>query len=145
MKDILFVVDERRMGGVSILLEDMLNKFDYSKFNIDVLVLHNNGTRLNNLPKNVNIIYGTKYFDAVDLTIGEVLRSKNLSLIFKKVRLVVEMKTGLIKNRIIKERSYGRLQYIKYDQELYKKAKVVLVDKNYNKKVIEDNYDYIEI
>ena len=104
MKDILFVVDERRMGGVSILLEDMLNKFDYSKFNIDVLVLHNNGTRLNNLPKNVNIIYGTKYFDAVDLTIGEVLRSKNLSLIFKKVRLVVEMQTGLIKKRIIKER-----------------------------------------
>lgn len=104
MKDILFVVDERRMGGVSILLEDMLNRFDYSKFNIDILVLHNNGTRLNNLPRNVNIIYGTKYFDAVDLTIGEVLKSKNLSLIFKKVRLVMEMKTGLIKNRIIKER-----------------------------------------
>lgn len=116
MKDILFVVDERRMGGVSILLEDMLNKFDYSKFNIDVLVLHNNGTRLNNLPKNVNIIYGTKYFDSVDLTIGEVLRSKNLSLIFKKVRLVLEMKTGLIKKRIIKERK--KILKKKYDTEV---------------------------
>lgn len=104
MKNILFVVDERRMGGVSILLEDILNKFDYSKYNVDVLVLHNNGTRLNNLPKNVNIIYGTKFFRALDYTIGEVLKSKNLSLIFSKVRLVMEMKTGLIKNRIIKER-----------------------------------------
>lgn len=92
------------MGGVSILLEDMLNRFDYSRFNIDVLVLHNNGTRLNNLPKNVNIIYGTKFFRALDYTIGEVLKSKNLSLIFSKVRLVMEMKTGLIKNRIVKER-----------------------------------------
>lgn len=104
MKSILFVVDERRMGGVSILLEDILNKFDYSKYNVDILVLHNNGTRLNNLPKGVNIISGTKYFEAIDLTIGEVLRSKNISLIFSKVRLVMEMKTGFIKSRIIRER-----------------------------------------
>ena len=116
VKNILFVVDERRMGGVSILLEDILNKFDYSKYNVDILVLHNSGTRLNNLPKNVNIIYGTRYFDAVDLTIGEVLRSKNLSLIFKKVRLVMEMKTGLIKKRIIKERK--KIIKKEYDVEI---------------------------
>lgn len=116
MKNILFVVDERRMGGVSILLEDILNRLDYSKLNVDVLVLHNNGTRLNNLPKSVNVIYGTKYFSAVDYTIGEVLKSKNISLIFNKIRLVLSMKTGLIKYRIKKERRKILKKY--YDTEI---------------------------
>lgn len=104
------------MGGVSILLEDLLNKFDYNKFNIDVLILHDNGTRLNNLPNKVNIIYGTKFFETVDYTIGEVIKSKNLSLIYSKIRLVLLMKTGLIRNRIVKERK--KILKKEYDVEV---------------------------
>ena len=104
MKKILFVVDERRMGGVSILLEDFMEMLNLTNKKIDILVLHNNGDRLNNLPKGVKVIYGTSYFEVVDLTLTEVLKSKKLRLIFKKIRLVLEMKTGLIKFRIKKER-----------------------------------------
>ena len=113
-KDLLIVVDERRMGGVSILLEDMLNLGIFSDYNTDILILHNNGSRLENV--NANVIYGTKFFNTIDLTIKEVLKTKKLSLVFSKVRLVFEMKTGLIKKRIVRERK--KILNKRYDIEI---------------------------
>lgn len=104
MRNILFVVDEKKMGGVSVLLSDILNKINLKNKNVDIMVLHNTGNYLDNLPKNVNIIYGTSFFDTVDLTLKEVIKSKKISLIYKKLRLIFLMKTGLIKKRIVKER-----------------------------------------
>ena len=105
MKNILFVVDERQMGGVSVLLEDILKKINLQKYKIDIMVLHNNGDYLTNLPKNVNMIYGTSFFEVVDLSIKEVLKTKNIIKILKKVYLVFLMKTHLIKFKIKKERN----------------------------------------
>ncbi len=115
-KNVLFVVDEKRMGGVSVLLEDILNNIDVSKYDIDIAVLHNNGDYLNNLPENVNIIYGTSFFNAVDLTIKEVIKSKNIRLIYSKLRLIFLMKTKLIGKRLIKERK--KMFNKKYDVEI---------------------------
>lgn len=115
-KSLLIVVDEKKMGGVSILLEDMIKLGVFNNFDTDILVLHNNGTRLKNISDSVNVIYGTSYFDGVDLTIKEALKSKNIKLIFSKVRLVFEMKTGLIKSRIKKERK--RILNKQYDIEI---------------------------
>jgi len=103
-KNILFVVDERQLGGVSILLNDILHNINIKKYNIDVAILHNNGDHLNNLPKTVNIIYGTPFFKAIDLTTKEALKSKSITTIFSKIRIVFMMKTGLITKKIIKER-----------------------------------------
>lgn len=113
-KSLLIVVDERKMGGVSILLEDMLNLGVFSDYDTDILVLHNNGSRLNNVK--ANVIYGTKFFNTVDLTIKEVLKTKKINLIFSKVRLVFEMKTGLIKKRIVLERK--KILNKRYDIEI---------------------------
>lgn len=104
MKNLLIVVDEKQMGGVSILLEDMINLGVFKNFNTDILVLHNNGDRFKNIEDKVNIIYGTKYFKTVDLPIKEVLKTKKINLIFSKIRLVFGMKTGLIKWAIKRER-----------------------------------------
>jgi len=103
-KDVLFVVDEKKMGGVSVLLSDILNKINIDKYNIDVLVLHNNGDSLNNLPKGVRIIYGTKFFSGVDLTIKEALKSGSISKLSSKVKLVLAMKNKTIGKKIIRER-----------------------------------------
>ena len=84
-KSLLIVVDERKMGGVSILLEDMINLGVFSDYDTDILVLHNNGSRLNNVK--ANVIYGTKFFNTIDLTIKEVLKTKKMNLIFSKVIL----------------------------------------------------------
>lgn len=104
VKKILIVVDERKMGGVSILLEDMMSMIDRKNLKFDILCLHNNGNRLENLPDDVNLIYGTSYFETIDLTLKEVLKTKNISLILKKIRLILSMKTGIIKYRIRRER-----------------------------------------
>lgn len=104
MRNILFVVDEKKMGGVSVLLEDILKQINLRKYKIDIMVLHNNGDYLNDLPKEVNIIYGTHFFDVVDLSIKEVLNSKSILKLLKKMYLVFLMKTSLIKFKIKKER-----------------------------------------
>ena len=116
MKKILFVVDENKTGGVSILLEDMLKTINLKNKRIDVLVLHDSGDRLKKLPKEVNVIYGSKYFDVIDLTIGEVIKTKNIMKLIKKIILVFDMKTGLIKKKIKRERK--KILKGKYDIEI---------------------------
>lgn len=115
-KNILFVVDERRMGGVSILFEDIMSLLDITNYNIDLLVLHNNGDGLKNLPKEVNMIFGTPYFEAIDYTIKDVIKKKNLKLLLKKIRVVLDMKTGRIEGVIKKERK--KILKKQYDTEI---------------------------
>ena len=115
-KNILFVVDEKRMGGVSVLLSSILNNINIKNYQVDVLVLHNNGDMLNDLPKKVKIIYGTKYFESIDYTLKEVLRSLNVRKIIHKIQVVIDMKTGLIKKKIIKERK--KILKNEYDVEI---------------------------
>ena len=116
LKKVLFVVDERQMGGVSILLEDILNKINISKYKISVLVLHNNGDYLNNLPNDVNVIYGNSFFDTVDLTIKDTLKTKNIKKIYSKVKLICLMKSGLIGKAIVRQRKKFLTE--KYDVEI---------------------------
>lgn len=104
MKKILIVVDDQKIGGVSVLLNDILNKIERKNKQIDIMVLHNNGDYFDSLANDINIIYGTEFFDTVDLCLSEVLKTKNIKLILKKLKLILLMKTGLIKNKIIKER-----------------------------------------
>lgn len=116
MKKVLFVNDERQMGGTSIVLENILNYIDLSSTKVDLLILHNNGNRLKNIPKEVNIIYGGSFFNTVDLSLEQVIKSKNLNLIFNKLRLTLYMKTGLIKQSIINQRK--KILEDKYDIEI---------------------------
>lgn len=115
LKRTLIVNDERMMGGVSILIEDILNNIN-KDIKVDLLILHNNGTRLEKLPSNVNIIYGTKFFRTIDLPIKEVLKTKNIGLIFNKVMLVFLMKTHLISYKIKIERN--KILKYSYEQEI---------------------------
>ena len=103
-RNILFVVDEKQMGGVSVLLSDILKKINLKKYAVDIMVLHNNGEYLDDLPKEVNIIYGTKFFNTVDYSLKEVLKSRNIRNIFNKLYTIFLMKTMLIGNKIKKER-----------------------------------------
>lgn len=52
-KELLFVVDEREMGGVSVVLNDLVHLLNPSKYDIDILVLHDKGHMLEDLPDNV--------------------------------------------------------------------------------------------
>lgn len=142
-KNILFVVDERRMGGVSVLFEDIMNLLDITSYNIDLLILHNNGNSLQNLPNSIKIIYGTPYFEAIDYTIKEVIKEKKIGLLLKKIKVVFDMKTGLIKNSIIRERK--KILKKQYDIEIAFKdgfTALFTVFGNSKKKIHWIHYEY---
>lgn len=115
-RNILFVVDEKRMGGVSVLFETIISLMDISNYNIDLLVLHNNGEMFKNLPSSINIIYGSSYFEAIDYTMKEITKKKSIKLLLKKIKVVLDMKTGHIENVIKKERK--KILTKKYDVEI---------------------------
>lgn len=116
MKNILFVVDERKMGGVSIVLEDILNNIDLTNKKIDLLVLHNNGDRFEELKKQIKIIYGTDFFNVIDIPMNELKQDKKYLSILKKVYISLLIKTNLIKYKIKKERK--RILNKRYDAEI---------------------------
>ena len=100
MKKILFVNDEMTMGGVARILNTLLKMIDRNEYEVDLLVLHKRGELLEEIPEGIRVLSGTSFFEAVDIPLSQC-RGKTL---FAKLRLLFYMKTGLIKNRIVKER-----------------------------------------
>ena len=115
-KNILFVMDGLVMGGVSKVLSNLLSKIDYSNYEIDLLVLHYHGDMKNLIPKDVNIIKGTKTFDVVDSSFKQLIKNKMYLKALKKIYFSFLIKTGLIKYKIIKERK--KTLFRKYDNEI---------------------------
>lgn len=116
MKKVLFVVDEKKLGGVSIFLEDMFKMMDRNNLKIDLLVLHNNGECFNHLDKDIRIVYGTSFFDVIDYPVKLLIKNKQYFKAIKKVYISFLMKSELIKNKIIKERK--KILDSKYDIEI---------------------------
>ena len=115
-KNILFVVDNLKMGGVTKVLINMLKSLDNSDYNIDLLVLHYYKDMLIDLPDNIKIIKGSKYFHIVDQNLKNLLINKDIKNIFKKCLFSFNIKTNIIKRKIKKD----RLKNIKkqYDVEI---------------------------
>lgn len=114
MKKVLFVVDERKLGGVSILLENILNNLDNKNLDITVLVLHDNGDRLENIK--AKVIYGTKAFNIIDLDLKYLLKNFKLISAIKKIIMSLRLKTGKIDKFILKQRN--KLGLSGYDTEI---------------------------
>lgn len=114
MKKVLFVVDERKLGGVSILLENILNNIANKNLDITVLVLHDNGDRLENI--NAKVIYGTKAFNIIDQDFKYLIKNLKLISAFKKIIMSYRLKTGKIHKVILKERR--KLNITGYDTEI---------------------------
>ena len=99
-KKILFVNDEMTMGGVARILNTFLKMIDRDKYEVDLLVLHKRGELLSEIPSDINVISGCDFFSVIDRPLKEC-KGKEL---FYKLRLLFYMKSGLIKNKIVKER-----------------------------------------
>lgn len=99
-KKVLFVNDEMTMGGVARILNTFLKMIDRDKYEVDLLVLHKRGELLSEIPSDINVISGSEFFSVIDRPLKEC---KGKELLYK-LRLLFYMKTGLIKNKIVKER-----------------------------------------
>jgi len=101
---ILFVNDEMRMGGVARVLNTLMAALPKDRYDIDLLVLHKRGMLLEKVPEGVRILEGTPFFHAVDLSLSDLWKNKDMPGIGKKLRLLFSMKSGLVKKRIVEER-----------------------------------------
>ena len=115
-KKILFVNDEMHMGGVARVLITLMKALIKENYEVDLLVLHKDGMLLKEIPDEVTVIEGSSFFNTVDLSLDTLLKEKNLERITSKLRLLLYMKTGLIKKKIKEERS--RILYKQYDVEV---------------------------
>lgn len=121
-KKVLFVVDERKLGGVSVVLENLLNNLNLENLDITVLVLHNNGNRFENLDERIPLIYGNKAFSIIDLDLKGLIKKGKLVKAIKKINLSLKMKCGSIKNYIVTQRKKLGLDADKFDVEIAFKA-----------------------
>ena len=115
-KKILFVNDEMAMGGVARVLNTLMAELPEDLYDIDLLVLHNHGEMLGDVPAKVRILSGTSFFNTVDESLANLWARKDWKAIFSKIRLLFYMKTGLIKEKIRKERQ--KILDTQYDVEV---------------------------
>ena len=103
-KKILFVNDEMRMGGVARVLNTLMAALPEDRYEIDLLVLHKEGMLLDEIPSKVRVIEGSSFFNTVDQSLELLLQERKIKDLAGKIRLLLYMKTGLIRNRIRAER-----------------------------------------
>lgn len=115
-KNILFVVDNLVMGGITKVITNLLVNLNPEKYNIDLLVLHYYEDMNVKIPEYVNIIEGNKFFSSVDVSIKRIMKEKNVSEFFKKLSLVISLKSGRIRNKILEARK--NILTKKYDTEI---------------------------
>ncbi len=140
-KKVLFVNDEMTMGGVARILNTFLKMIDRDKYEVDLLVLHKRGELLSEIPSDINVISGSEFFSVIDRPLKEC-KGKEL---FYKLRLLFYMKTGLIKNKIVKERK--KILDKHYDIEFSAKEGFCTIFTGYgdsNKKINWVQVDYKE-
>lgn len=115
-KNILFVVDNLVMGGITKVITNLLVNLNPEKYNIDLLVLHYYEDMNVKIPEYVNIIEGNKFFFSVDVSIKRIMKEKNVSEFLKKLSLVISLKSGRIRNKIVEARK--NILTKKYDTEI---------------------------
>ncbi|PLS01119.1 glycosyltransferase [Neobacillus cucumis] len=95
--EVLFVLDRMVMGGVEILLLDILNSLDPQKYNVTVLTLFDGGELVHELPKTVRRVF---LFDKQYKGIYRVLRFISPRLLYnylirEEYDVEISFKTGM--------------------------------------------------
>lgn len=103
-KSVLFVVDALTMGGVTRVLANLLDRFDYEKYDVDLLVLHYHADMDVQIHPKVKLLKGDATYKYVDQSLGQILAQKDFGALFGKLKLVFFLKTGWIKRVIRKSR-----------------------------------------
>lgn len=115
-KNILFVVDNLKMGGVTKVLGNLLDRLDYSLYDVDLLVLHYYEDMKIKYPSGVKIINAGNDLNLIDENIGKLLKEKNIIKIIKKALFAFSIKIGIIKKKILTNRK--NVLNRKYDIEI---------------------------
>lgn len=104
-KKLLFVIPSLDAGGAEKSLINLLNQFDFQKYEVDLFLFKNSGLFLNSLPSEVKIIAHHKSFAIFNLGVGTSCLKYVLKANFRlfTARTQFFLTNRLVKNKAISE------------------------------------------
>jgi glycosyltransferase involved in cell wall biosynthesis len=84
-KNILISVYNMEIGGIERSLINMLESFDYEKYNIDLLIFHHAGDFMNSIPKKVNVLPEVEKYSAFRKPIIQCLKEGYFSISMMRI------------------------------------------------------------
>ncbi|NHM29264.1 glycosyltransferase [Neobacillus terrae] len=127
-KDILISVYNMEIGGIERSLINMLESFDYQKYNVDLLIFHHVGEFMSLIPKSVNILPQVERYSGFRKPVKQCLKEKQYSLAFIRVvsKYIAKLKS---KSRNMEEGAgYIQMQLT----QKYSSFLVPMLDKEYD-------------
>ncbi|MEH7096676.1 glycosyltransferase [Neobacillus vireti] len=79
-KNVLISVYNMEIGGIERSLINMLESFDYEKYNVDLLIFHHVGEFIKLIPKSVNVLPQIEKYTVFRKPVSQCLREGQVSL-----------------------------------------------------------------
>ena len=79
-KSILISVFDMEIGGIERSLINMLESFDYEKYDVDLLICHHTGDLMNFLPSKVNVLPQIEKYTVFRKPVSQCLKEGHYSL-----------------------------------------------------------------
>lgn len=96
-KDILFIMNNLNCGGAEKALLSLLQTFDYSLYNVDLLLFKKEGMFLKQVPKEVNLLDELQEFQYFDMSFSKALfkaiSSLRFDIFFNRILFTLVYKT----------------------------------------------------
>ncbi|WP_026694383.1 glycosyltransferase [Peribacillus kribbensis] len=109
-KKVLFVMNKLVCGGAEKSLISLLERIDYSRYDVDLFLFKHEGIFLNKLPKEVNLLSEPKYYKYFDMPINmsilQLCRQKKLH--YAIFRVILGCLAKLEKNSALIEQKFWR-------------------------------------
>lgn len=111
MKKILMASFDMEVGGVERSLISMLNNFDYTKYDIDLMLYCHKGDFLDLLPSKINLLEEFPEYTTFRKSIKEILREKQYQIALS--RIFAKFKASIIGGKLgFTEPGYYQMQLI---------------------------------
>lgn len=98
-KNILFVIDSLASGGAEKSLVSLLTLFDYSRYNVDLMMFSKSGLYLPLLPKKVNILDVPEFLKNQSKGIKYLIKNGKVKDLYFRMRLSSNIRNPYIKNK----------------------------------------------
>ncbi|MEH6954668.1 glycosyltransferase [Neobacillus drentensis] len=94
-KNVLISVYNMEIGGIERSLINMLESFDYQKYNVDLLIFHHVGEFMSLIPKTVNVLPEVRKYSVFRKPVTLCIKEKQYSLAFIRVvsKLLAKVKS----------------------------------------------------
>lgn len=114
-KKVLFVINSLGIGGAEKSLVSLLPLFDYSKYDVDLLLLREGGIFRPLLDDKVNVLPLPEFVKFCNLSLSRQIVSFNLKYLFTRLRLTYSLR----KNSRSKNKSHDAQIYWKVCNEVF--------------------------